>query len=285
MQIAFIGAGFMGCGIALNLMKSGHLLRVIANRKRNNIEKLVKQGATEALSYDELLAGAEAVVSCVGTADQIENIVTKSEPHLEKNALWIDCTTSRPQTAVAIAIRLKKIQVDFVDAPVTRGPKDALAGRLISFVGADKPEFEKAQPLIACYSESVTHIGPIGSALKVKLLNNFITMGQVALVVEVMQAADRAGINRRTLYSILSQGAANSGTLQKMVPPALDDDYAGHSFSLGNGAKDVRYGRELLSDSETGKIMSEAMDRYYARQLNKYPDDILLSQLLVPKKH
>jgi 3-hydroxyisobutyrate dehydrogenase-like beta-hydroxyacid dehydrogenase len=120
--------------------------------------------------------------------------------------------------------------------------------------------------------------------LQVKLLNNFITMGQVALVVEAMQAADRAGVDRRTLFSILSQGAANSGTLQKMIPPALEDDYTGHAFSLGNGAKDVRYGRELLTDSATGNIMSEALDRYYTRQLNKYPDDTLLSQLLVPQK-
>ncbi|MGV7224320.1 MAG: NAD(P)-dependent oxidoreductase [Nitrospinales bacterium] len=284
MQIGFIGAGLMGYGIALNLLKSGHLLRVIANRKRDNIEKLVSQGATEARDYNDLLAGAEAVISCVGTADQIEHIVTRSEPHLVKNVVWIDCTTSRPQTAVAISLRLNKIGVDFVDAPVTRGPKDALAGRLISFVGANKLQFEKVRPLVACYSESVTHIGPVGSALQVKLLNNFITMGQVALVVEAMQAADRAGVDRRTLFSILSQGAANSGTLQKMVPPALKDDYTGHAFSLGNGAKDVRYGRELLIGSETGNIMSEALVGYYTRQLNKYPDDTLLSRLLVPEK-
>ena len=284
MQIGFIGAGFMGYGIALNLMKSKHQLRVIANRNRDNIENLVIQGATEARDYNELLAGSEAVVSCVGTCDQIEHIVARSESHLEKNVVWIDCTTSRPQTAVAISRRLKKIGVDFVDAPVTRGPKDALAGRLISFVGAGKPVFEKVRPLIACYSESVTHIGAVGSALQVKLLNNFITMGQVALVVEAMQAADRAGVDRRTLFSILSQGAANSGTLQKMVPPALEDDYTGHAFSLGNGAKDVRYGRELLTDSETGNIISEALDRYYTRQLNKYPEDTLLSRLLMSQK-
>ena len=79
MQIGFIGAGFMGYGIALNLMKSGHLLRMIANRKRDNIEKLIRQGATEARNYNDLLVGAEAVVSCVGTAYQIEDVVTKSE--------------------------------------------------------------------------------------------------------------------------------------------------------------------------------------------------------------
>jgi len=285
MQIGFIGAGLMGYGIALNLVKSGHSLRLIAHRKRDNIEKLTGQGATEAQDYRELLAGAEAVVSCVGTAEQIEAVVNQAEAHLKTNVLWIDCTTSKPRTAAKLHQRLNKRGVDFMDAPVTRGPRDAEAGRLISFVGAEPAVFEKARPLIACYSEAVTRIGPVGSALQVKLLNNFITMGQVALVVEAMQAADRAGIDRRMLFSILSQGAANSGTLQKMVPPALEGDYSGHAFSLGNGAKDVRYGVEFLADSDTGKIMAKALDRYYTLQLDRHSHDSLLSRLLMPQKH
>lgn len=285
MQIAFIGVGYMGYGMALNLLKAGHSLRLIANRRRENIEKLVSRGAAEARDYSELLAGAEAVVSCVGTAEQIEAVVNRAERYLEQAALWIDCTTSRPRVAVELYQRLKKQEVDFMDAPVTRGPQDAAAGRLISFVGADQAVFESARPLIACYSETVTRIGPVGSALQVKLLNNFITLGQVALVVEAMQAADRAGIDRGTLFSILAQGAANSGTLQKMVPPALNGDYSGHTFSLGNGAKDVRYGMELLAGSEAGKILTEALNRYYSRQLTKHSDDTLLSRLLMPEPH
>ena len=53
MQIGFIGAGLMGYGIALNLIRSGHLLRVIANRKRDNIEKLVSQVPLGRLSVPE----------------------------------------------------------------------------------------------------------------------------------------------------------------------------------------------------------------------------------------
>jgi 3-hydroxyisobutyrate dehydrogenase-like beta-hydroxyacid dehydrogenase len=285
MQIAFIGLGHMGYGIACNLLKAGHSLRLIAHRKRENIDKLLGRGAAEAQDYAKLLSGAEAVVSCVGTAEQIEAVVEKAEGLLGRNTLWIDCTTSKPRKAVQLHQHLLKRGVEFVDAPVTRGPKDAAAGRLISFVGAGQSVFEKVRPLIASYSESVTRIGPVGSALQVKLLNNFITMGQVALVVEAMQAADRAAIDRRTLFSILSQGAANSGTLQKMVPPALDGDYSGHIFSLGNGAKDVRYGMELLADSDTGKIITEALNRYYSYMLEKHSDDTLLSQLLMPEQH
>ena len=285
MQIAFIGLGHMGYGIACNLLKAGHSLRLIAHRKRENIEKLLGRGAAEAQDYARLLSGAEAVVSCVGTAEQIEAVVETAEGHLGRNVLWIDCTTSKPRTAVELHQRLQKRGVEFVDAPVTRGPKDAAAGRLISFVGAEQSVFEKVRPLIAGYSESVTRIGPVGSALQVKLLNNFITMGQVALVVEAMQAADRAGIDRRTLFSILSRGAANSGTLQKMVPPSLEGDYTGHAFSLGHGAKDVRYARELLAGSDTGKIMTEALAHYYALQGERHSSDSLLSRLLVPEKN
>ncbi len=283
MQIAFIGAGFMGYGIALNLVRSNHSVRVIAHRNRERIEKLVSHGAFEAESYEKLLDRADAVISCVSTAEQFEKILDRAEPFLETVTLWVDCTTSQPKVAEEAARRMGLCGVDFVDAPVTRGPKDAEDGRLISLVGAEPEVYEKAHALIACYSESIIHLGPVGSGLRTKLINNFITMGQVALVVEAMKAADRFGIDREILYNILVQGAANSGTLKKMVEPALAGDYTGHAFSLGNGAKDVFYGSEMHAGSETGQILSEALSNYYRTQLSVHPDTDLLSELLKPE--
>ncbi|MFW2367152.1 MAG: NAD(P)-dependent oxidoreductase [Desulforhopalus sp.] len=284
MEIGFIGAGFMGYGIAVNLLKHDHKVRVIAHRNRDRIEQLVAHGAVEVDSYDQLLDQAEAVVSCVSTAEQFEKVVDHAVPFLETVSLWIDCTTSRPEVAENTAHRLGKYGVDFVDAPVTRGPKDAEAGRLVSLVGAESAVYERASPLIDCYSESVTYLGPVGSGLRTKLINNFITMGQVALVVEAMKTADRYGIDREVLYNILLQGAANSGTLKKMVGPALAGDFSGHAFSLGNGAKDVFYGVEMHEGSPTGKLIADALTAYYRQQLENYPDTSLLSEMLKPEK-
>lgn len=284
MEIAFIGAGFMGYGIALNLLKKNHKVRVIAHRNRERIEKLVAHGAVEVDSYEELLQQAEAVVSCVSTAEQFEKVVDLAEPFMAKVALWIDCTTSRPDVALRTAERFSKCGVDFVDAPVTRGPEDAKAGRLVSLVGADNEVYQRAYPLIDCYSESITHLGPVGSGLRTKLINNFITMGQVALVVEAMKTADRYGIDREVLYNILLQGAANSGTLKKMVGPSLKGDFHGHAFSLGNGAKDVFYGAEMHEGSSAGQLIVDALSAYYRQQLENYPDTSLLSEMLQPEK-
>jgi len=283
MKIAFIGAGLMGYGIALNLHRHGHRIKVIAHRNRQRIEQLVQYGIVEAATYDQLLDQAEAIVSCVSTAEQLENVFAAAEPSLKSVKLWIDCTTSRPELAEKLAGRLKLKGIGFVDAPVVRAPKDAEAGRLVSLVGAEEEVYQQARPLMDCYSETIIHLGPVGSGLRTKLINNFITMGQVALVVEAMQAADRFGINRQVLYGILTQGAANSGTLKKMVEPALSGDFKGHAFSLGNGAKDVSYGREMLAGSAPAAIITEALTAYYQAQLEGHPETILLSELLIPQ--
>jgi 3-hydroxyisobutyrate dehydrogenase-like beta-hydroxyacid dehydrogenase len=282
MQIAFIGAGMMGYGIALNLMKAGHALRVLAHQNREPIEKLLSRGAEEAPGYPELLAGAEAVFTCVGTAEQLESVFNEAEPHLSGASLWIDCTTSRPGLAKQLARRLIPKGAGFIDAPVTRAPKDAEAGRLVSLVGAEPGDYERALPLIQAYSETVNRMGPVGSGLQAKLINNFITMGQTALVVEAMHAADAAGIERGVLYELLVQGAANSGTLRKMVPPSLKGDFSGHAFSLGNGAKDVKYSSELVQGRDGGRLLVEALSKYYNLHLEKHPKQTLLGELLKP---
>lgn len=283
MNIAFIGAGLMGYGIALNLCRHHHSVRVIAHRHRARIAQLVQKGAVEADSYEHLLAGAEAVISCVSTAEQFERVVAETEPFLKTVRIWIDCTTSRPEVAEATARRLSARGVGFLDAPVTRGPKDAEAGRLVSLVGGGDEAYAEAWPLISCYSESIIHLGPVGAGLRVKLINNFITMGQVALVVEAIRAADRFGIDRQVLYDILRRGAANSGTLKKMLEPALGGDFKGHAFSLGNGAKDVSYARDMHGDSLTGKILADALAAYFRAQLESHDEATLLSELLQPE--
>ena len=52
-NIGFIGVGYMGYGIAKNILKHKNKLFVIANKNRKPIEKIVNDGA-EAVSYTHL---------------------------------------------------------------------------------------------------------------------------------------------------------------------------------------------------------------------------------------
>ena len=52
-NIGFIGVGYMGYGIAKNILKSRSKLFVVANKNRKPIEKIVSEGATEVKSIDD----------------------------------------------------------------------------------------------------------------------------------------------------------------------------------------------------------------------------------------
>ena len=75
-SIGFVGAGMMGHGICVNLLKAGHPLAVFAHRNRKPIDDLLGRGATEAGSLEALCAGAEVLMICVNSAQTVEDIVT-----------------------------------------------------------------------------------------------------------------------------------------------------------------------------------------------------------------
>ena len=93
-NILFIGAnGYMGHGMSLNLLKQNNLY-VIANRQRNNIENLIKEGAKEINSYQEIKnLDLDCLMLCVTNTPIAVEIANNVSPLLKNNTLVIDLTT------------------------------------------------------------------------------------------------------------------------------------------------------------------------------------------------
>jgi 3-hydroxyisobutyrate dehydrogenase-like beta-hydroxyacid dehydrogenase len=280
MRIGFIGVGLMGVGMAKNLLQAGHDLQVLAHHNRAPVERLLTLGATEADSAAQLAAAVEVIFLCLPNADSVQQVIGALEPGLASGLLIIDATTSLPETSRQIAAQMAARGIDFVDAPVTGGPPAAEQGTLTSMVGASAEAYARAHPLIEHYSGMVVRCGESGAGDTAKLIHNFVTMGQVALVVEAMRRCDLSGIDRQLMYQVMSNGGANSNTLRKMVPSALSGTYDGHRFSLGNAAKDVDYIVQLAGQMGEDSSMIEGIRGFFAREKARYPADIFVSELL-----
>ncbi len=280
MRIGFIGVGLMGVGMAKNLLQAGHDLQVLAHRNRVPVERLLTLGATEAHSAAQLAAAVEVIFLCLPNADSVRQVIGALEPGLASGLLIIDATTSLPKTSRQMAAQMAARGIDFVDAPVTGGPPAAEQGTLTSMVGASAEAYARAHPLIEHYSGMVVRFGESGAGDTAKLIHNFVTMGQVALVVEAMRRCDLSGIDRQLMYQVMSNGGANSNTLRKMVPSALSGTYDGHRFSLGNAAKDVDYIAQLAGEMGEDSSMIEGIRGFFAREKATHPADIFVSELL-----
>ena len=270
-KIGFIGLGMMGHGMAVNILKKGYDLTVLAHKNRQPVEDLLSRGAGEASTAEELAAKSDAVLLCVRGAEEVESIVYGPAGLLQgchPGMTIVDCTTSNPVLSRKIAADMEKCGAHFADAPVTRAPRDAEEGRLNSLVGASDQTFSMILPVLQAYSENITHFGSPGAGHSAKLINNFITMGYAALISEGMAMCALAGVDSAKLYEVMSTGGADSGVLRKMVPAMLKGDLTGHQFSLSNALKDVSYFCRMAEKQGFTSYLSDSLMSIYTDAIN-----------------
>ena len=238
----------MGRGMVLNLLDGGHHVRVIANNNREPIDAVVARGADEANSLASLVEGAEVVMLCLNDSRTVERTAAAIKPHMRRGQTIIDTTTADPASTRRLAREFAYIGVAFVDAPMTGGPEEALAGETGALVGADDEVFRAIAPLISCYASRIVHFGPVGAGHTAKLISNYLVCGTVALIADTFNTAARAKVDWSKLYEVMLAGSGNSGALRKIVGPALEGNYDGYKFSIANAAKDMNYYSEVAEN-------------------------------------
>jgi 3-hydroxyisobutyrate dehydrogenase-like beta-hydroxyacid dehydrogenase len=264
-RIGFIGAGLMGHGMGRNIVEKGYRLTVLAHRNRAPIEDLLARGAAEAESAAALARASDVLILCVPSSAEVEECLFAQNGAMEgahDGLLVIDCTTAEPTSTERVAQALAGKNVRFADAPLTRSPKDAEAGRLNALVGADAATLAAIRPVLETFCENIFHVGPVGSGHKLKLINNFLSQGTAALVAEAVTTATKAGLDLRMLFEVVSAGGANSAVFQRFMPWVLGDE-SSMLFKLKNGQKDVRYYTHLAEAVGSTAFLGEAVHQIY----------------------
>ncbi len=280
MRIGFIGAGLMGHGMALNLLKLGHEVTVIAHRNLAPIVDLVSNGAREAKSLEEIAQASDYIVLCLSSSKIVEDTVFSMEPFLQKGQIIIDTGTSEPETTRRLAGQLAELEVGYVDAPLTGGPEQAASGQLGVFCGASPEVFLTLKPLFSCFATIVRHMGPVGSGHSAKLISNYLVTGMIALVAEAFGTARRSDVDWRDLYEVMLNGSGNSGVLRKMVAPVLEGNFEGYKFSLANAYKDIGYFKAFAIDLNLDTSLVEAVEAVFSAAVTEGLGELNVSHLL-----
>jgi 3-hydroxyisobutyrate dehydrogenase-like beta-hydroxyacid dehydrogenase len=267
-RIGFIGVGMMGHGMASNLVAKGFATTVLGHRNRQPIEDLVSKGAQEGRHPADLAERSDIVILCVTGSPQVESIVYGENGLLaaaRDELIVIDCSTSEPTSSRRIHADFAARGVPFVDAPLARTPKEAAEGRLNVMVGAEPETFARIEPVLRAFAENIFHVGGPGAGHKTKLINNFLAMGQAALIAEALVAATKAEVDLEALYKVVSAGGPNSGIFQMLVPAVLAGSYEGLRFGLDLARKDLRYYTHLTESLNLPSQLGEAVHQAFVQ--------------------
>ncbi len=260
--VGMIGIGMMGHGIASNLLKHGHPLTVLEHPGNQPLEALLAAGARTALTPQALAAQVEVLILCVTGSPQVEAVLTGEQgvlQGLKPGALVIDCSTAIPSSTEKIAALVHARGARFIDAPMTRTPKEAAEGRLNLLVGGDAEVLAACRPLLSCFAENIVHTGPVGSGHRMKLLHNYVSLGTVTLLAEAAACAQLSGVNPQTFVDVLAMGGGWGAALERLKPTLANGDTSGLRFSMSNALKDLSYYNQMALDTQADRTVAEAV--------------------------
>jgi 3-hydroxyisobutyrate dehydrogenase-like beta-hydroxyacid dehydrogenase len=267
MNIGMIGIGLMGHGIAINLQKHGHALTLLEHSGNQPLDSLVSGGATTCKTPRDVAAAAELIILCVTGTPQVEAVLLERDgvlAGLHANAVVVDCSTAVPMSTERVAKAVQEAGGRFLDAPMTRTPKEAAEGRLNLLVGGDAALFEECLPVLSCFAENITLAGPVGSGHRMKLVHNYVSLGSVALIAEAAACALRAGIDPGVFIGVLAKGGGHGAALERLRPYMLDGDTSALRFAMSNARKDLSYYNSMAADTGAVHSISEAIFQTFA---------------------
>ena len=264
--VGLIGIGLMGHGIGKNIVEKGFALNVVAHRRREAIEDLLKRGAIERKSVSDLASASDMVILCVTGTPEVEAAVYGPEGILasgKKGLIVADCSTAVPDSTKKIAADCAAKGITFVDTPMTRTPKEAEAGKLGLMVGGDAAVIETIRPVLSTFSDLIVHCGSVGTAHQVKLINNFLSLANAAVAAEAIAVAAKAGINMEALRDVVMGGGAQSVMFGRLINVPLHDDDSQAKFAIRNARKDLRYYTNMTENLPVASPIAETIHQTF----------------------
>ena len=141
-KVGFIGAGYMGYGMAKNLNKDFDVY-IIAHKNREPIDKLIKEGATEVFSYKELLnLNLNCLLMCVTNTPIAINIAEEIVSLIRNELLIIDLTTHNKNGTTKMKNILNSTNIKYTVNPVMGGPVQSKEGVLGGIWGGEIKDFD-----------------------------------------------------------------------------------------------------------------------------------------------
>ena len=287
-KVAFIGLGVIGFPMAGYISNAGHDVTVY-NRTSAKADKWAqtykgKAAATPAEAAKE----ADFVFTCVGNDNDLREVTIGDEgafQNVKKGAVFIDNTTASAKVARELFNIATTKGFGFLDAPVSGGQAGAENGALTVMVGGEQTDYDKAEPIIDCYSKKIKLLGSSGSGQLAKMVNQICIAGLVQGLSEALRFGQNAGLNVEDVVEVISKGAAQSWQMENRFKTMLDDKFD-YGFAVDWMRKDLGIAMEEAKANGSKLPITEIVDKYYEEVQknggNRFDTSSLIT--LLPKK-
>jgi len=239
MRIAVLGLGIIGSAWATNLIADGHAV-LTWNRTPKEFPGFVPTAAAA-------VEPADIVIVVVADPPAVSSVLDQIEPVLRPGQTVIQSSTISSEWTLEFADRVAKAGADFLEAPFTGSKPAAEARKTVYYIGGDIKVLTHVKPVLERLSQTIIHIGPLGSASSLKLAMNVNIAGVALALTESLAIARKAGIADEIFFDALHVNAGRSGVADLKEPKLKAHDYS-PQFSVKHMLKDLNLALETADD-------------------------------------
>jgi 3-hydroxyisobutyrate dehydrogenase-like beta-hydroxyacid dehydrogenase len=216
MRSGFIGLGNIGGSIARDLAVSGRDFMVFDTRQEI-LEEFRSLGAKTVASAREVAEASDVVGICVRTDQQVldvlqgENgLLAGASPGLliaVHSTIELDTLEKAKALAEASGVRI-------VDAPVSRGTEAPSIKGITFMLGGAPDDVDQAAVFCEPAALDIIRTGALGSALRLKIINNVLTYQVAVIMSEVNELVAATGVDSAALWQLISNNGVGSPNMR-----------------------------------------------------------------------
>lgn len=239
--IAFIGLGQMGAPMASNLLQQGHSLQVY-DVNPQAVAALKTKGAQAANTPAQAARDAEFVITMLPNGDLVRSVLFGEQgvcEGLSPEALVIDMSTIHPLQTDRLIADMHQRGFSMMDVPVGRTSDNAISGTLLLLAGGTQEQVQRATPILMAMGNELINAGGPGMGIRVKLINNYMSIALNALSAEAATLCEALGLDLAVALKVMSGTAAGKGHFTTTWPNKVLKGDLSPAFMIDLAHKDL----------------------------------------------
>jgi len=235
-QLGLIGLGNAGLALATPIAKKFKVIGYDRDGERRNMA--AKAGVAVADSARAVAEQCEILMLSLPNPVISKAVLNEIGPQALAKRLIIESSTVTPQDIADIQAIVSPVGATIVEAAIVGGVHKLAAGEGTFLVGASKEDYERVKLILESAAEKIFYLGPLGNAMRAKLVNNAVAHAVMVVLVEAAALAAAQEVPIETFYELMRR---DSGLMRPLThrfgERILKQDFDG-GMSTANARKD-----------------------------------------------
>lgn len=236
--VGVIGLGIMGGSFARNLAATGWRVvgHDISSKRR---KELAKAGVEIAKDASAVAAAAPIIITSLPKPEALIATAREINASRASRRIVVECSTFTIEDKEAAEKILRRGGHVMLDCPVSGTGSQAATGDLVIYASGDTRAITKVRPVFACFSRKMYDVGAFGNGSRMKYVANLLVAINNVASAEAMVLGMKAGLDPKTIFEMVSNGAGNSRVFELRAPMMVKDDYTNATMKCSVWQKDM----------------------------------------------